>query len=35
LLSATITGPFYADATSSYDITLDRYGEQVEITRPS
>jgi lipoprotein LprG len=35
LMSATITGPFYAGATSSYDITLDQYGEQVEITKPS
>ena len=34
LVSATITGPFYAGATSSYDITLDKYGEQVEITKP-
>ena len=34
LVSATITGPFYDGATSSYDVTLDRYGEQVEITKP-
>jgi lipoprotein LprG len=34
LVSATITGPYYAGATSSYDVTLDRYGEQVEITKP-
>jgi lipoprotein LprG len=34
LVSATITGPFYAGATSSYDITLDKYGEKVEITKP-
>ncbi|ONI69153.1 hypothetical protein BWI15_21230 [Kribbella sp. ALI-6-A] len=34
LVSATITGPFYDGATSSYDLTLDRYGEQVEITKP-
>ena len=34
LVSATITGPFYAGATSSYDVTLDKYGEQVEITKP-
>jgi lipoprotein LprG len=34
LVSATITGPFYDGATSSYDITLDKYGEQVEITKP-
>ena len=34
LVSATITGPFYDGATSTYDITLDKYGEQVEITKP-
>ncbi|GAB3825161.1 LppX_LprAFG lipoprotein [Kribbella italica] len=34
LVSATITGPFYDGATSSYDLTLDRYGEQVEIAKP-
>lgn len=34
LVSATITGPFYDGATSSYDLTLDKYGEQVEITKP-
>ncbi|ADB32510.1 protein of unknown function DUF1396 [Kribbella flavida DSM 17836] len=34
LVSATITGPFYDGVTSSYDVTLDRYGEQVEITKP-
>lgn len=34
LVSATITGPYYDGATSSYDVTLDRYGEQVEITKP-
>jgi lipoprotein LprG len=34
LVSATITGPFYDGATSSYDVTLDKYGEKVEITRP-
>ncbi len=33
-MSATITGPFYDGATSSYDITLDKYGETVEITKP-
>ena len=27
LVSATITGPFYDGATSSYDVTLDKYGE--------
>jgi lipoprotein LprG len=34
LVSAMISGPFYGDATSSYDVTLDRYGEQVQITKP-
>ncbi|MFC5267515.1 LppX_LprAFG lipoprotein [Kribbella qitaiheensis] len=34
LVSATITGPFYDGATSSYDVTLDKYGEQVTITKP-
>lgn len=34
LTSATVSGPFYGDATSSYDLTLDKYGEQVEITKP-
>ncbi|TCM40184.1 LppX_LprAFG lipoprotein [Kribbella sp. VKM Ac-2568] len=34
LVSATITGPFYDGATSSYDVTLDKYGEQVVITKP-
>ncbi|WP_410792159.1 LppX_LprAFG lipoprotein [Kribbella sp. C-35] len=34
LISATITGPFYSGATSSYDVTLDKYGEKIEITKP-
>ncbi|GAA1151278.1 hypothetical protein GCM10009630_56930 [Kribbella jejuensis] len=34
LVAATITGPFYSGATSSYDVTLDKYGEKVEITAP-
>ncbi|WP_026162979.1 LppX_LprAFG lipoprotein [Kribbella catacumbae] len=34
LVSATITGPYYDGATSSYDVTLDKYGEQVVITKP-
>lgn len=34
LISATITGPFYAGATSSYDVNLDKYGEKIEITKP-
>jgi lipoprotein LprG len=34
LVSATISGPFYDGATSSYDVTFDKYGEQVTITKP-
>jgi lipoprotein LprG len=34
LVAATISGPFYDGATSSYDVTLDKYGETVEITKP-
>ncbi|MDX2970090.1 LppX_LprAFG lipoprotein [Kribbella solani] len=34
LVAATITGPFYSGSTSSYDVTLDKYGEKVEITKP-
>jgi lipoprotein LprG len=34
LVSATITGPYYDGTTSSYDVTFDKYGEQVEITKP-
>lgn len=34
LVTATISGPFYGEQTSSYDVTLDRYGETVEITKP-
>ncbi|WP_405058594.1 LppX_LprAFG lipoprotein [Kribbella sp. NBC_01505] len=34
LVSATISGPFYDGATSSYDVTFDKYGEQVSITKP-
>jgi lipoprotein LprG len=34
LVAATITGPFYDGGTSSYDITFDKYGEKVEITKP-
>jgi lipoprotein LprG len=34
LVSATITGTFYDGATSSYEVTLDKYGEKVEITKP-
>jgi lipoprotein LprG len=35
LVSATVTGPFYPGGTTSYDITLDKYGEQVQITKPT
>jgi lipoprotein LprG len=35
LVSVMISGPFYAGATTTYDITFDRYGEQVTITKPS
>jgi lipoprotein LprG len=35
LVSATVTGPFYSGGTTSYDIALDKYGEQVQITKPS
>ncbi len=34
LVAATISGPFYDGATSSYDVTFDKYGEQVTITKP-
>jgi lipoprotein LprG len=34
LVKATITGPFYQGQTSRYDVSMDRYGEQVEITKP-
>jgi lipoprotein LprG len=34
LSSATVSGPFYPGGTSAYDLTLDKYGEQVEITKP-
>jgi lipoprotein LprG len=35
LVSVTIAGPFYAGATTTYDITLDRYGEPVSIVKPT
>ncbi|MFK4085305.1 LppX_LprAFG lipoprotein [Kribbella sp. NPDC020789] len=34
LVAATISGPFYDGVTSSYDVTFDKYGEQVQITKP-
>ena len=34
LTAATVSGPFYGNAQSSYDLTLDRYGEQVTIDKP-
>jgi lipoprotein LprG len=34
LVAVTISGPFYGASTSSYDVILDRYGEQVEIKKP-
>lgn len=34
LVKVTITGPFYGAATSAYDVSLDKYGEQVEIVKP-
>ncbi len=34
LRTVTITGPFYPPATSTYTVTLTRYGEPVTVTRP-
>jgi lipoprotein LprG len=34
LTAATVSGPFYTSATTAYDLTLDKYGEQVTITAP-
>lgn len=34
LYAAIITGPFYANATSTYTITLDQYGTSQTITAP-
>lgn len=34
LTTATVSGPFYGAAQTSYDLTLDRYGEQVTIDKP-
>lgn len=35
LRKASITGPFFPGATSTYDVVFDRYGETVEIKAPS
>ncbi|GAB95544.1 lipoprotein LprG [Kineosphaera limosa] len=35
LRKASITGPFFPGATSSYDVVFDRYNEPVEINEPS
>lgn len=34
LRTVELTGPFYAGATSTYSLTLDRYGEPVDIRAP-
>lgn len=34
LRKASITGPFFPAATSSYDVVFDRYGESVDIKAP-
>ena len=34
LRKASLSGPFFPGATSTYDVTFDRYGEPVEITPP-
>jgi len=34
LRRVTVTGPFYPGATSTYTLTLDRYGAPVEIRKP-
>lgn len=34
LRKATLSGPFFSEATTTYDVTFDRYGEPVEITPP-
>lgn len=34
LRTVSLTGPFYAGTTSTYDVTLDRYGAPVDITKP-
>ena len=34
LRTVTMTGPFYKGATSTYALTLDKYGAPVEISKP-
>ena len=34
LRTVTMTGPFYKGATSTYTLTLDKYGASVEISKP-
>jgi lipoprotein LprG len=34
LRTVTLTGPFFRGSTSTYILTLDRYGDPVEIRRP-
>jgi lipoprotein LprG len=34
LRTVTMTGPFYRGATSTYTLTLDKYGAPVEISKP-
>ena len=34
LRKATITGPFFPGATSTYDVVFDKYGESVDIKAP-
>lgn len=34
LRTVALTGPFYAGTTSTYDVTLDRYGDPVAISKP-
>ena len=34
LRTVSLTGPFYTGATSPYDLTLDKYGDPVEIAKP-
>ena len=34
LRTVNMTGPFYQDATSTYMLTLDKYGAPVEISKP-
>jgi lipoprotein LprG len=34
LRTISLTGPFYAGSRSTYTLTLDRYGNPVEITKP-